>query len=111
MQDGARPNQDLFERLSASALFFDQDEDRAKASTGGATKEEVGHVAVTTDAKAKAGTSGLEADRTLVVHASQLPTSAAASQTIDDFTGDALDVSDDGVTTTRNNLSKTRAFK
>ena len=58
LQDGSRPDQDLFERLSASALFFDQDEDRAKASTGGATKEEVGHVAITTDAKAKAPPTG-----------------------------------------------------
>jgi len=103
-QDNQRPDQDAFERLTASALFFTETEDRAKQSTGGVVEDEVGHVAITTDAKAKANTDGLEADRTLVPTAKHLPTSAANSETIDDFTGDVLEVTVDAGVTTRNNF-------
>jgi hypothetical protein len=102
LENGSRPDQDLFEKLTASHLNFKEAADRAKINTGAAIELEVGTVAVTSDVKAKANTSGFEADRTLVVHAGQLPTSAAAPNTIEDFTGDVLDVTPDA-TTTRNN--------
>jgi hypothetical protein len=103
LENGSRPDQDVFEKLSASHLNFSEAGDRAKINTGAAIETEVGTVAVTSDAKAKAGTSGLEIDRTLVVHASQLPTPEANSETIDDFTGDALEITVDLATSTRNN--------
>lgn len=103
-QDNQRPDQDAFEKLTASALFFTEAEDRAKINTGAAFASEVGTVAITSDTKAKANTSGFEADRTLVVHAGQLPTPDVSSQVIDDFTGAALDITPDGTTTRNNNI-------
>jgi hypothetical protein len=114
LQNGSRPDQDLFERLSASVPFKREQEDRAKLNTGGAIEEEVGIVAITTDAKAKDNTSGLETDRTLVVHAGQLPTvDATESDTIEDFNDVALDVTVDGTVDTRNNflVRLSNAFK
>jgi len=67
-------------------------------------------VAVTSNVKAKANTTGFESDRTLVTHAGQLPTSqAGAAQAItgtNAFNDVALAVADDG-TATRNNFLST----
>lgn len=113
LKDRGAPTEETFTDLTASSIFFTESGDRAKASTGGAIENEVGHVAITTDAKAKAGTSGLEADRTLVVHAAQLPTVEVQSDTIDDFTGNSLEVTADAGTLTRNRyiFNLTTAFK
>lgn len=70
-QPGEALNIDLFD----SVPLFDEAGSRANLDTGTSEwKDEVGLVAITTPIKAKAGTSGFEADRTLVVEASQLPT-------------------------------------
>jgi hypothetical protein len=74
LEDGSRPDQDVFEKMTASHLNFKEAADRAKTNTGAAIEAEVGTVAVTSDVKAKANTTGFEADRTLVTHAGQLPT-------------------------------------
>ena len=84
---------------------------RAKLDTGGVEfKDEVGLVGITTPVKAKAGTSGFEANRTLVVEASQLPTvDATETQAIAGsipFSGVALDVADDGNVERNNFLVK-----
>ena len=102
------PDQDLFERLAASTIFFRNTEDRAKQSTGAeATEDLVGHVQIETDANAKSNTDGLQAGTTKVVHAGQLPTvDATEAQVISDFNDVALSVADDGTLTRNNFLAK-----
>jgi len=102
-QDNQRPDQGSFEELTASYLNFSEADDRAKTNTGVAIADEVGTVAVTSDVKAKANTSGFESDRTLVVHAAQLPTPEIVSDTIDDFTGNSLLITKEVAVTTRSN--------
>jgi hypothetical protein len=103
-----QPNQERFEEQMASSPFFMEEDDRAKQESAIPENIEdiVGLVAITTDTKAKANTSGLEGDRTLVTHAGQLPTSAAdAAQSIAGsgaFNDSPIEVTVDAGVLTRN---------
>jgi hypothetical protein len=98
------PNRIRFEELMGSIPFFTSEDDRARYNLGGEIKDEVGLVAITTDAKAKSNTSGLEADRTLVPTAKHLPTVVGEEQTIDALTDELVEVEVDIAVTTRNNF-------
>jgi hypothetical protein len=98
-----QPSQDTMERLTASAAFFTESADRAKesGSGGGNIEDEQGLAVLATDTQATTNAAQL-GDRSLVAQPHQLPTSETESQTLDDFTGNILDVAADGGTTTRN---------
>jgi microcystin-dependent protein len=110
LQNGSRPDQDLFERFTASHANFKEAGDRAKLSTGGAYENEVGLVTIAPDtdvvnAGVYVGNTGLAADRTKVVHAAQLSTvDATESQTVGALTDNLVEVTVDGAVTTRNNF-------
>lgn len=108
------PTQNTMQDLTASAAFFTEAGDRAKLSTGGAIKNEVGLVTVAPDtdvvnAGVYVGNTGLEADRTKVVHAQQLTEVDEVSQSIGYAPNDVptynaviIEKNQDAATTTRN---------
>ena len=98
-----QPDEALMQNLVDSATFFKETDDRARQAAGGNVEDEVGLVTVAPDTEAKAGTSGLTASRTKVVHARQLPDVASTeSQVVDTFNDIALSVTVDAGFTTRN---------
>lgn len=102
-----KPTQATLQYLVNSAAFLSETEDRARVTTGGALENEQGLVVLATDAQAKANATQLS-DRSLAVQPHQLPTvvnstdnSDTISNSILNFTGDALLIAPD-TTATRN---------
>jgi hypothetical protein len=98
------PSESTMSTFQDSVAMFSEAESRAKQDTqaGLPFKSVVGLVSIASDDEAKAGISGVLDDRAKVVHAAQLPTNEAVSDTIDDFTGNVLDITADAGITTRN---------
>lgn len=96
--NGDQPTKDQFEDLFLTTVMKTETGDRAKPDDGTALQDITGHVVLATDSQAY-NRDPQKTDRTVVVAPNNLTNCTAVSQTIDDFTGNPIQIGLDGAVT------------